>query len=320
VLASDFISHATLSATGAHWEEAEADYWNWNSDTRTTAIVLDTMTKLDPDNPIVANAVRWLMAHRTDGRWASTQETAWTLMALTSFMVASGELEAAYDYEVAFNGELIMQDTAGADTLRSTQQLQIDITELLTDQLNRLAIGRTDGPGNLYYTTHLEAYLPVEQVQPLDRGIIISRSYFDPADREIPITQIEQGQTFLARLTVVVPNSLHYVVVEDFLPAGLEAIDQSLQTSQQVGAPELYTWEEAQERGWGWWVWNHVELRDEKVVLSADYLPAGTYEYVYLVRASFPGQYHVIPPAAHEFYFPEVYGRGAGSIFTVLAR
>jgi uncharacterized protein YfaS (alpha-2-macroglobulin family) len=53
-------------------------------------------------------------------------------------------------------------------------------------------------------------------------------------------------------------------------------------------------------------------------VLSADYLPAGTYEYVYLVRASFPGTYHVIPPTAQEFYFPEVYGRGAGSIFTVL--
>lgn len=318
VLLSDFISHAELSASGAHWEEAQNDYWNWNSDTRTTAIVLHTMIQLDPDNPLVANAVRWLMAHRVDGRWAGTQETAWTLMALTNFMVASGELEADYEYQVAVNGELRLQGTAVADTLRQTQQLQLDITELLTDEMNRLAIGRTDGPGNLYYTTHLEAYLPVEQVQPLDQGIIISRSYFDPADRTTPITEIAQGETFLARLTIVVPNSRHYVVIEDFLPAGLEVIDQSLQTSQQVGEPELYTWEEAQNRGWGWWVFNHVELHDEKVVLSADYLPAGTYEYVYLVRASFPGNYRVIPPTAQEFYFPEVYGRGAGSIFTVL--
>lgn len=318
VMAGDFISHAILSATGAHWEEEAGDYWNWNSDTRTTAIVLDTMTKLAPNNPIVANAVRWLMAHRTNGRWAGTQETAWTLMALTDFMVASGELEAAYDYQVAVNGELMLQGTADPTTLRDTQQLQLDITALFADELNRLAIGRTEGSGNLYYTTHLEAYLPVEQIQPLDNGIIISRNYFDPADRTIPITQIAQGETFLARLTIVVPNTLHYVVIEDFLPAGLEAVDQSLQTSQQVGAPQLYTWEEAQERGWGWWVFNHVELRDEKVVLSADYLPAGTYEYVYLVRASFPGEYRVIPPTAQEFYFPEVYGRGAGSIFTVL--
>ncbi len=319
-LASDFISRAILSATGAHWEEAERDYWNWNTDTRTTAVVLDTLLKLDPENPLVATAVRWLMAHRTDGRWASTQETAWTLMALTDFMVASDELQADYAYQVAVNGELTLEGAANADTLRDTQQVQIDISDLFADQLNRVAFGRDEGPGNLYYTTHLQAYLPVEQVRPLDRGIIISRSYFDPADRATPITQIAQGETFLARLTIVVPNTLHYVVIEDFLPAGLEAVDQSLATSQQVGAPERYTWEEAQERGWGWWVFNHVELRDEKVVLSADVLPAGTYEYVYLVRAAFPGQYQVIPPTAQEFYFPEVYGRGAGSIFTVLPK
>jgi hypothetical protein len=319
-LASDFINQAILSATGASWEEAERDYWNWNTDTRTTAIVLGTMVKLDPDNPLVANAVRWLMAHRTDGRWANTQETAWTLMALTDFMVASGELEADYAYEVAVNGELQLQGKANAATLREAQQLQIDLNNLLLDELNRVAFGRSDGPGNLYYTTHLQAYLPVDQVQPLDRGIVISRSYFDPADRETPITQIEQGETFLARLTIVVPNTLHYVVIEDFLPAGVEAVDQSLQTSQQVGAPERYTWDEVQERGWGWWVFNHVELRDEKVVLSAELLPAGTYEYVYLVRAAIPGEYQVIPPTAQEFYFPEVYGRGAGSRFVVLSK
>jgi uncharacterized protein YfaS (alpha-2-macroglobulin family) len=233
-------------------------------------------------------------------------------------MVASGELEADYEYEVALNGDRLSGGFASADTLRDPLKLEIDITDLLTEELNRLAIGRTDGSGNLYYTTHMEAWLPVHQVRPLDRGIIISRSYFDPTDRETPITEIEQGQTFLARLTIVVPNSLHYVVIDDFLPAGLEAVDQSLKTSQQVGAPARYDWDNYFEEGWGWWYFNHVELRDEKVVLSAEFLPAGTYEYVYLVRAATPGEYNVIPPTAQEFYFPEVYGRGAGSLFVVL--
>jgi alpha-2-macroglobulin len=263
------------------------------------------------------------MAHRTDGRWASTQETAWSLIALTDFMVASGELEADYEYEVALNGELLGSGTAEADTLRDTWQTQVAVSELLQDELNRLAIGRSDGPGNLYYTTHLEVYLPVEQVQALDRGIILSRSYFHPDDRETPITEIEQGETFLARLTIVVPHDLHYVIVEDFLPAGLEAVDSSLRTSQQIGDPELYepvySWEDYFNQGWNWWFFQHVELRDEKVVLSADYLPAGTYEYVYLVRAAFPGEYRVIPPTAFEFYFPEVYGRGDGMLFVVRA-
>ena len=314
---ADFISAAILSATGTSWEEEARDYWNWNSDTRTTAIVLDTMIKLDGENPLAANAVRWLMAHRVNGRWASTQETAWTLMALTDWMVASGELEADFQYEIALNGELQGSGEANAATLRDTWQMQVDITELFTDQLNRLAIGRSDGPGNLYYTAHLRAFLPVEQVQAQDRGIIISRRYFDPADRETPITEIEQGETFLARLTIVVPNTIHYAVIEDFLPAGLEAVDTSLVTSQQVSAPERYDWDDYWGKGWGWWYFDHVELRDEKVVISADYLPPGTYEYVYLVRAGTPGEFRVIPPTAHEFYFPEVYGRGDGALFVV---
>ena len=82
-MAADFVSDAILSATGAHWEEESPDYWNWNTDTRTTAIVLSAMAKIDPDNPLVANTTRWLMAHRTDGRWQGTQETAWVLMGLT---------------------------------------------------------------------------------------------------------------------------------------------------------------------------------------------------------------------------------------------
>ena len=52
-------------------------------------------------------------------------------------------------------------------------------------------------------------------------------------------------------------------------------------------------------------------------MLSADYLPAGTYVYTYLARASTAGTFQVIPPTASEFYFPDVGGRGAGSVFEV---
>ena len=69
--------------------------------------------------------------------------------------------------------------------------------------------------------------------------------------------------------------------------------------------------------GWGWWYFDHVGLRDEKIVISTSYLPAGTYIYTYKVRASTPGEFRVIPPTAQEFYFPEVYGRGDGGLFVV---
>ncbi|HEX7973685.1 MAG TPA: Ig-like domain-containing protein [Anaerolineales bacterium] len=316
-LLSDLNNAAITSATGTHWEEANRDPGSWNTNTRTTAILLSALSQLDPKNPLNANAVRWLMSNRTDGHWVGTQETAWSLMALTNWMVASGELQASYNWGVAFNGQRVGGGVANADTLRQTQTLRVNVADMLQGQVNRLAIARDEGGGSLYYTAHLNVSLPVEQVQPLDQGIVVSRSYFPNPDSTTPVTQAKWGDLVLGRLTVVVPNDVYYIVIADPLPAGLEALDQALNISPQNNAPVNYGWEDLMSKGWGWWYFNHVELRDEKLVLSADYLPAGTYVYTYLARAGTPGTFRVIPPTAQEFYFPEVYGRGAGSLFTV---
>jgi uncharacterized protein YfaS (alpha-2-macroglobulin family) len=324
-LLSDFSSNAITSASGTHWEEETRDRSNWSTDTRTTAIVLSTLSLIDADNPLNANAVRWLMSHRTDGHWRGTQETAWTLMALTNWMVASGELQADYQYGVAFNEERLGGGFGNQATLRQTHSLQVDVVDMLTDQVNRLAIARDDGPGNLYYTAHLNVALPVAQVPALEQGIIVSRSYYRFDDSQAsfsdaePVTQANQGDLLLVRLTLVAPSALHYVMIEDPLPAGLEAVDQSLEVSpQNLQIPRTYGWEDVFSRGWGWWYFEHTQLRDEVVLLSASYLPAGTYVYTYLSRASTVGTFNVIPPIAQEFYFPEVYGRGEGSQFVVI--
>ena len=41
----------------------------------------------------------------------------------------------------------------------------------------------------------------------------------------------------------------------------------------------------------------------------SDYLPAGTYEYTYVVRATTPGSFVTPPTKAEEIYSPEVFGR-----------
>jgi uncharacterized protein YfaS (alpha-2-macroglobulin family) len=317
-LLSDLSSTAIYSASGTHWEEPAEDRWNWNTDTRTTAIVLSALSQLDPENPLNANAVRWLMSTRSSGHWLGTQETAWSLMALTNWMVASGELQANYEYVIELNGQRLGSGEANRQTLRETTILKIDVADLLSQEANRLAFARSDGPGNLYYTAHLELSLPVEQIQPLDQGMVVSRSYYRLDDLNTPVIEAQQGDLLLARLTLVTPHARHFVLVNDPLPAGLEAVDQALSVSpQSIEVPQEYSWDELWWRGWGWWWFSHVQMRDEKVTLSASYLPAGTYVYTYMVRAASVGVFRVIPPTAQEFYFPEVYGRGPGSLFSV---
>jgi hypothetical protein len=302
-----------------------------NTDTRSTAIVLAALARLDPENALAPNAVRWLMVARRDGYWETTQETAWAIVGLTDWMVTTGELAGAYNWHVVVNGGLLGEGQVDRDNVDETVKLQIEVARLLADEANRVVIerwpspGRTEGTGRLYYSAYLRYFKPVEEVTALNRGIIVSRKYTladcDPETEPCPaIDGAQVGDAIRVKLTIIAPHDLHYVVVEDPFPAGAEGVDQSLKTSSVAEeSPELARTDRPSPwgGGYGWWWFSHTELRDEKAVLFATYLPRGTYEYTYLIRASLGGEYRVIPTHAYEMYFPEVFGTSDGGVFTI---
>ena len=331
-LISDLIGDAVVSATGTHWQEEEADLWNMNTDTRTTAIVLWALARLDPDGELLPGVVRWLMAARSEGHWETTQDTAWSLLGLVEYMRASGELEGDYSYTVHLNGEALTSGDVSKENIDESHRLQVEISRLLVDEANRLAIERhpaqagQTGEGQLYYSASLRYFLPADHVPAQDRGIMVARQYSPVDQPDDYVDSARVGDVVQVKLTLIAPNDLHYVVVEDPLPAGFEGVDLSLKTTSVVGEqPTLrnVTAEEENEwlrrYGWGWWWFSHSEMRDEKAVLFAQYLPRGTYEYTYLMRASVPGEFKVIPTTAYQMYFPEVFGRSDGGRFTVKA-
>jgi uncharacterized protein YfaS (alpha-2-macroglobulin family) len=124
------------------------------------------------------------------------------------------------------------------------------------------------------------------------------------------------GDFVQVKLTLIAPTDLHYVVVEDYLPAGVEAVDSSLATTSLIGQPPQLN-QAGLDQPWGWWYFTHTDLRDEKAVLFATFLPQGVYEYTYTVRAAIPGEYRVIPTHAEQMYFPEVFGHSDGGVFRV---
>jgi uncharacterized protein YfaS (alpha-2-macroglobulin family) len=136
---------------------------------------------------------------------------------------------------------------------------------------------------------------------------------------------------------VTVPEDRAFVVVDDGLPAGLEAVDLSLRT---VGIPGLGSdgmagegdaeepdtdqlvpvWEFGRWDG-GWWSpFDYRELRDDRVVYSARALWKGAWTASYIARATTPGVFIRPPVHAEEMYNPAVYGRSDGGIFTVKVR
>lgn len=324
-LMEDLQSAAILSASGAHWEEVERDAWNLASPIRTTAHALQALAALRPGDPIAADAARWLLAARgRDGGWASTHETAWAILGLTAWVEASGSLGSQYDYHVRLNGQTISEGRAAPAAPLASLEAVTPIAELVAELPNQITVGRGQGTGSLYYTAHLTVYRPVEDVPESARGLAVSRQIlrFDgtcggPDDPCPPADRTAAGDDLLVRLTLVVPSDQYYIVLEDPFPAGTEPLDPSLRTSPQEGPPIEVTASEPLRGGWGWWRFTRAEIRDDRIRLFADFLPAGTYQYQYRLRAVFPGEFRLMPTRAWAAYFPEVYGQAAGSVFTI---
>ena len=338
-LLEDLRADAEITARGAHWESVRADAASdyWITSTRATALALDALARLAPGDPLIPQATRWIMmtrgtGARSDNRWQTTQNAAWSIIALTDVMLATGELGAAgqhadYAWGAAVNAEARAEGQVTPENLRDPVEITIPVSELLREWPNAVEISRGEGNGTLYYSADLAIYRPVEEVEAESRGITVQRQYCIVEGRLdtlqwdenfgdcTPIDAAQPGDMVEVRLTLTLPRTRHYLVLEDFYPAGMEPVDPTLNTEGEEGAPPAAR---QMERNL-WWrpTFTHEELRDERAVFYARLLGAGTYQVRYFLRAAIPGEYRVLPATASEMYFPDVRGRSAGELFTI---
>lgn len=73
-----------------------------------------------------------------------------------------------------------------------------------------------------------------------------------------------------------------------------------------------YRYEDSQQ----WW-FSQEQIRDEKAVLYAERLPAGTYVLTYQLRLGVPGEYHIMPAIAQNFDFQTFTGERGGTVFVI---
>ena len=300
------------------------------SDRRADAVVLEALIADRPESDLIPKLVAGLLAHRTAGRWATTQENAFVLLALGRYFDT---------YEAVtpdFTARLWLgEDFAGEQAFhgRSTdlRHLVVPMTALSAETSERhdLLLAK-DGPGRLYYRLGMR-YAPAGlAIEPLDRGFEVSRTYEvldDPADvrrNDDGTWHIRAGARVRISLAMTARARRYHVALVDPLPAGLEPLDPSLATTARDAAPDGSAVGIIGGPGLGgpgreaghWWWWNrpwfdHENLRDDRAEAFASLLWEGSYRYRYTARATTPGTFTAGPPKAEEMYSPEVFGRGA---------
>jgi uncharacterized protein YfaS (alpha-2-macroglobulin family) len=330
-LLSDLQTNAIRSATGVHWEflptpdAGRAAQHDMHTTLSNSAVVIYALAQRDPGSPLLADAMRYLMAHRqADGGWGSSYTTAWSLMAMAQVIQGTGELGGSFDFSAMLNNTPVVQGQAGGSDQLNPVKGQVSIKNLYPDYPNALVIERGEGQGRLYYTVGLQVNRPVQSVASYSQGMSVERAYY-PVDCPVPCkaTQSAQaGSRIQVHLTLTLYQEAFYLMLEDYIPAGSEILDTSLKTTQQGegGEPQAIQTYDPRDPfggGWGWWLFNPPRVYDDHIAFSASYLNPGTYELTYALVLLQPGVYQVLPAHAWQYYFPEVQGNSAGVVFEV---
>ncbi len=335
-LLQELLNHAKESPAGVHFEEHDSRTYAplWSSDTRTTAVVLQTLVSISPEHPYVSKIGRYLASARQgDGRFRNTQEAAFSLMALTEVVRRKEKDVPSYEAVVKLGGDVIASADFRGRTM-AVQSVQVPIEKLGKPGDKLPLTFSVNGTGNLYYGALLR-YAPAEMpMEALDRGLIVQR-WFEPFTGGGQVKTVRAGELVRVRVRVASHMQRTFVAVDVPLPAGLEPVDTSLATTARLSSPleeegpgEGYEYESEEDLSqtdvpnpWAYAFWspfNHTEMRDDRVVLFADELPPGVHVSSFVARATTPGDFVLKPAHAEEMYAPEVFGRSEGGRFQVM--
>jgi hypothetical protein len=320
------MSNAILPEGGsAHVEELNDPYllWFWNSNVRSTAIVLNSFVTADAQAPITS-IVRWMMAARKNGRWGNTQENALAMEALVAYYRKHETTVPDFRAVVALGGEELARDTfKGRST--TSESTDLPMPQLLAKGAPGAARPLTftrDGAGTLFYTARLRYAADRLYQDGLDQGIHIERLYEPYVEKGSmpPSATYKAGDLVRVTLTFRLTKERRYVAVVDPLPAGFEPVESWFATTAAALSAGTDHQDSAQGDWQAWWRrggFDYVERFDDRVQLFGTRLSEGRHEFSYIVRATTAGTFRTAPARAEEMYEPEVFGRTATAVIEV---
>ena len=261
---------------------------------RENALLLLAWIRYRPRSPEVGPLVKELLAARHAGRWDTTQENAWALLALANYYRStesggksvSGTVLSA-DQPLAF--EVSRQKPSW------TTSMTLDPAKPLRD----LAV-RHEGSGSLFAEAQFEVYPAVTEQPRQDRGYAVSRSYQKLGDdgKLQPAENFRVGDRVLVTLNVKSNRPGRLVAIDDPVPSIFEAINPDYKLDEANADTSSDDEDYA----------NYREIRGDRVQFFCDRLRAGDYTFHYLSRVRFAGEATVPPTKVVEMYRPARFG------------
>ncbi|HEY1955984.1 MAG TPA: MG2 domain-containing protein [Polyangiaceae bacterium] len=332
MLASEIQSRLRIDADAAYAEEQGSLYAPLlDSPARTTALVLRALLAIDPKHPIAARLAKGLLSMRKSGAWESTQEDSWALVALDAYRKNQEGDRPDFDVSVFLGSSRIGEESFHDRSLKDDRFTLVPSRVRASGGPLTFAM---NGTGKLFYSAELKYEIADLPKKPMDRGLFVQKTM-----RAVKLADLAEATDWIPKTTtlsaqagdlVVVDVLLEsaepeeQVVIEDPLPAGLEAIDFDFATTGQNHAvsdrvrTDVKPPRDAVDVGMPFRETTyHREMKDDRVLTFVPHVLPGMYHFRYLARATAVGTYVMPPTSASCMYTPDIFGRTAASSFEV---
>lgn len=318
-----------------------------------TSLLLRAWVKARKDHELMDKVLRWLLRSRAkDGSWGSTNNTLSAIEALTEYLEWKKESDSNFELSIFIDEAKKEAFTFDRTTSEKTFSLSIPLRDISKEEMHTIDFVKknlNNLVNTFYYDLALTYFLPINAVPPRDEGFAVERTLYRLDDTSFakPVIEAKVGDVLKGKLRITVPKERRFVAVENFIPAGTELVNFRLSTEdkslRENGVPSPYG------RGMGFGGKKGIaavlglgnaeelpdelysgslvsreqlyadaeEMRDDRLFLFRERLPAGVYEYEYFVRALVPGVFHHLPAVVSELYFPENFGRTGGDYFKI---
>lgn len=296
------------------WLDLPGGWFWYDDDVETMAAFLRLLAVVEPKGELAARIAKYLVNNRKHGSyWKSTRDTAAVVEALAAFMTASGEREADCRVEVLVDGRMAKEAAITAKNLFSFDGAVVLEGAALGAGEHTIEV-RKAGKSPLYVSAYLTVFSQEDQIPAAGLEVKVRRTFYR-LEEEKPDTQvagargqvvkqqgfkysrvalasdaeIKSGDLIEVELSVESKNDYEYVIIEDMKPAGFEPVE----------VRSGWTWEGLRA---------FQEFRDEKVAFFAGWLPRGTHNLSYRVKAEIPGRFSALPARVEAMYAPDLRG------------
>jgi uncharacterized protein YfaS (alpha-2-macroglobulin family) len=253
---------------------------------------------------------------KSDGRWQSTADTGWCLLALSKYYGAQksekGKAEAT-TIKIRYGSE-----TTEAKLSEAAADVELDARKVLENPSIKLESGSNKLVNYTLYLTYPDV---AKDPSDLSKGFTLTKKIENLNGKD----EICVGDVLRVTVNISIEESLRtsrpklfeYLALEDPVPAGIVPINPELKTEGVESKSsdeddEYYSYDGAQFRP------NHSEFRDDGVRVFKDRVWGRTYNYSYLARAVAEGDFWMRGSRISLMYDPEYFGKTLGQRVKIL--